>query len=72
MAKQAAFFFLSPQKCASDSAKNRNGQLIYETRNAAPWDGKSDGKNVPIGVYYYNLYLNEDFKLYSGWVMLTR
>jgi hypothetical protein len=28
MAKQAAFFFLSPQKCASDSAKNSNGQLI--------------------------------------------
>ena len=51
---------------------NRNGQLVYETRNAAPWDGKSEGKNVPVGVYYYNLYLNEDFKLYSGWVMLTR
>ena len=51
---------------------NRNGQLVYETKNAEPWDGKSDGKNVPVGVYYYNLYLNEDFKLYSGWVMLTR
>lgn len=51
---------------------NRNGQLVYETRYAEPWDGKSDGKNVPVGVYYYNLYLNEDFKLYSGWVMLTR
>ncbi|RZL61861.1 MAG: gliding motility-associated C-terminal domain-containing protein, partial [Pedobacter sp.] len=51
---------------------NRNGQLVYETRNAEPWDGKSDGKNLPVGVYYYNLYLNEDFKLYSGWVMLTR
>ncbi|RZJ75724.1 MAG: T9SS type B sorting domain-containing protein, partial [Flavobacterium sp.] len=51
---------------------NRNGQLVYETRNTQPWDGKSRGKNVPVGVYYYNLYLNEDFKLYSGWVMLTR
>ncbi|TKB99332.1 gliding motility-associated C-terminal domain-containing protein [Pedobacter cryotolerans] len=51
---------------------NRNGQLVYETRNTEPWDGKSRGKNVPVGVYYYNLYLNEDFKLYSGWVMLTR
>lgn len=51
---------------------NRNGQLVYETRDAKPWDGKLDGKNVPVGVYYYNLYLNEDFKLYSGWVMLTR
>lgn len=51
---------------------NRNGQLVYETRNAEPWDGKSAGKNVPVGIYYYHIYLNEDFKLYSGWVMLTR
>ncbi|MBB2144255.1 T9SS type B sorting domain-containing protein [Pedobacter sp. LMG 31464] len=51
---------------------NRNGQLVFESTNPQPWDGKSHGKNLPTGVYYYTLYLNEDFKIYSGWVLLTR
>ena len=51
---------------------NRNGQLVFESTNAQPWDGKTHGKNLPTGVYYYTLYLNEDFKIYSGWVLLTR
>lgn len=51
---------------------NRNGQLVYENRNTQSWDGKSKGKNLPTGVYYYSLYLNDDFKLYSGWLLLTR
>ncbi|WP_316765331.1 gliding motility-associated C-terminal domain-containing protein [Pedobacter frigiditerrae] len=51
---------------------NRNGQLVFQSTNTQPWDGKSNGKNLPTGVYYYTLYLNEDFKTYSGWVLLTR
>ncbi|TCC92080.1 T9SS type B sorting domain-containing protein [Pedobacter frigiditerrae] len=51
---------------------NRNGQLVYENRNIQSWDGKSNGKNLPTGIYYYTLYLNEDFKIYSGWVFLSR
>ncbi|MFD0941823.1 T9SS type B sorting domain-containing protein [Pedobacter boryungensis] len=51
---------------------NRNGQQVYESTNAQPWDGKSNGKTLPTGVYYYTLYLNDDFKIYSGWVLLTR
>ncbi|RZK60623.1 MAG: gliding motility-associated C-terminal domain-containing protein [Pedobacter sp.] len=51
---------------------NRNGQLVFQNTNTQTWDGKMNGKNLPIGVYYYTLYLNEDFKTYSGWVLLTR
>ena len=51
---------------------NRNGQLVFQNTNTQPWDGKSNGKTLPTGVYYYTLYLNEDFKTYSGWVLLTR
>jgi gliding motility-associated-like protein len=51
---------------------NRNGQLVFQNTNTQPWDGKHNGKNLPTGVYYYTLYLNEDFKIYSGWVLLTR
>jgi gliding motility-associated-like protein len=51
---------------------NRVGQLVYESKSAQPWDGKFNGKNLPTGVYYYTLYLNEDFKIYTGWLLLTR
>lgn len=52
---------------------NRNGQIIYESKGTfKPWDGKFNGKDLPPATYYYTLYLNEDFKIYSGWVLLTR
>jgi gliding motility-associated-like protein len=51
---------------------NRVGQLVYESRSAKPWDGKFNGKNLPTGVYYYTLYLKDDFKIYTGWLFLTR
>jgi len=52
---------------------NRYGQLVYQSTGAfKPWDGKMNGKDLPPAVYYYTVYLNEDFKTYSGWVMLMR
>jgi gliding motility-associated-like protein len=52
---------------------NRYGQLVYQsTGTFKPWDGKMNGKDLPPAVYYYSVYLNEDFKTYSGWVMLMR
>ncbi|WP_316827674.1 T9SS type B sorting domain-containing protein [Pedobacter miscanthi] len=52
---------------------NRYGQLVYQsTGTFKPWDGKMNGKDLPPAVYYYTIYLNEDFKTYSGWVMLMR
>ncbi|WP_293306377.1 gliding motility-associated C-terminal domain-containing protein [Pedobacter sp. UBA5917] len=52
---------------------NRYGQLVYQsTGTFKPWDGKMNGKDLPPAVYYYSVYLNEDFKTYTGWVMLMR
>lgn len=52
---------------------NRYGQLVYQsTGTFKPWDGKMNGKDLPPAVYYYSIYLNEDFKTYTGWVMLMR
>ncbi len=52
---------------------NRYGQLIYQsTGTFKPWDGKMNGKDLPPATYYYSIYLNKDFKTYTGWVMLMR
>ncbi|KRT16007.1 hypothetical protein ASU31_10915 [Pedobacter ginsenosidimutans] len=52
---------------------NRYGQLVYQsTGNFKGWDGKMDGKDLPPAIYYYSIYLNKDFKTYTGWVMLMR
>ena len=33
---------------------NRYGYLIYRSVGyASPWDGKVNGKDVPVGTYYY-------------------
>src|SRR5204862_357629 len=33
---------------------NRYGQLVYHTVNyPVPWDGKINGRDAPVGTYYY-------------------
>lgn len=51
---------------------NRNGLIVYEGNGTVPWDGSHNGKILPVGTYYYTLYLNEKFDTYSGWVMITK
>lgn len=52
---------------------NRYGQLVYQsTGTFKAWDGKMNGKDLPPAIYYYSIYLNKDFKTYTGWVMLIR
>lgn len=51
---------------------NRYGRPVFESSKNIPWDGKSKGKDVPAGTYYYTLYINQDYKLYSGWVLISR
>ncbi|MCX2575345.1 T9SS type B sorting domain-containing protein [Pedobacter sandarakinus] len=52
---------------------NRYGKLVYEsTGTFKPWDGKSNGRELPPAVYYYTIYFNEDFKTYTGWINLIR
>jgi gliding motility-associated-like protein len=52
---------------------NRYGQLVYQSSGTfKDWDGKMNGKDLPPAIYYYSIYLNKDFKTYTGWVMLMR
>tara|TARA_B110000046_G_scaffold106737_1_gene114155 strand:+ start:6081 stop:15593 length:9513 start_codon:yes stop_codon:yes gene_type:complete len=46
---------------ASVQIYNRWGQLIYDQSNgyADPWDGKYEGKELPIGTYYYIIDLKD-------------
>ena len=52
---------------------NRTGSLLYQSNGVyKPWDGKFEGKDLPVGTYYYTIYFNEDFDMFSGWIFLTR
>ncbi|MBC7614889.1 MAG: gliding motility-associated C-terminal domain-containing protein [Pedobacter sp.] len=52
---------------------NRNGQTVFNNKGSyLPWDGKFNQKDVPVGSYYYTIYLNDDFKALSGWVFVIR
>jgi gliding motility-associated-like protein len=56
---------------------NRYGQLVYHsTGYAHDWDGKSNGKPLPAGTYYYIIDLKADLKTavkpLSGFVDIVR
>ncbi|MFC3559568.1 gliding motility-associated C-terminal domain-containing protein [Pedobacter jamesrossensis] len=52
---------------------NRTGNLVYQSNGIyKAWDGKFNGKDLPVGTYYYTIYFNEDFETYSGWIFLAR
>jgi gliding motility-associated-like protein len=44
---------------------NRWGNVIYSNKGyETPWDGKWNGESVPVGAYYYHIYLREvEYKL---------
>lgn len=57
---------------------NRYGVLIFEGNNNNHWDGRanrgigSQNELVPVGTYFYVLYLNDpNYKPINGWVYLT-
>lgn len=57
---------------------NRWGTLIFEGNNNSPWEGKANrgltnqGNQVPVGTYFYVLYLNDsNFKNITGWVYVN-
>ncbi|MCZ2223230.1 MAG: PKD domain-containing protein [Chitinophagales bacterium] len=53
---------------------NRYGQLIYKTNNGytTPWDGKVNGKPVPVGVYYYIIDFKGQYPNKSGSLTIIR
>ena len=44
---------------------NRWGNVVYSNKGyEIPWDGKWNGESVPVGSYYYHIYLREfEYKL---------
>lgn len=59
---------------ADVSVFNRYGQLVFHsTGYPNDWDGKLNGKPLPVGTYYYVIDLKTNIPLrYSGWVALLR
>ena len=52
---------------------NRYGQKVFNaTPYNTPWDGKLNGTDLPIGVYYYIIEPNNGRKKYTGSVTILR
>ena len=53
---------------------SRWGKLVFRTKNisANPWDGRYQGKIVPMDSYHYILYLNDGSKPRSGVITVVR
>jgi gliding motility-associated-like protein len=52
---------------------NRYGQLVYHTVNyLTPWDGKINGKDAPVGTYYYIINPKNGRKPLTGFVDIIR
>jgi gliding motility-associated-like protein len=52
---------------------NRYGQLVFQSKGySKPWDGRYNGKPLPVGTYYYTIDRKNDFPVLSGWIMIIR
>lgn len=53
---------------------NRWGQLMFSSKGySVPWDGRYEGKDLPVGTYYYVIDLNKDgFEPYTGPITIVR
>jgi gliding motility-associated-like protein len=52
---------------------NRWGELIFEDNCSQEcWDGKIDGKDAPVGAYYYIIDHNDGSELLKGSITLVR
>ncbi len=52
---------------------DRYGQVVFEIRNSAqPWDGRKNGKDLPVGTYYYLIEPGNNMKPLAGNVTIFR
>jgi gliding motility-associated-like protein len=52
---------------------SRWGQLVFKsTGYPTPWDGRENGKDLPIGTYYYIINLKNNTPPISGYVTIIR
>jgi gliding motility-associated-like protein len=64
---------LKPYKDAAINIFNRNGQKVYSSIGYnIPWDGRMNGGNLPVGVYYYIIDPKQGRKQVSGYVTIIR
>lgn len=51
----------------------RDGQQVFKSVGyAKPWDGTTNGKQLPTGTYYYVIDLKDGQPPFSGWVLIER
>lgn len=52
---------------------SRNGRLVYTAKaDAVNWNGAWQGKQLPVGTYYYVIQLGINRPAATGWIWLTR
>ncbi|WP_184549087.1 PKD-like domain-containing protein [Mucilaginibacter sp. FT3.2] len=52
---------------------NRYGSLIFHSKGyGTPWDGRSNGQPVPVGVYYYIVDTKVNGQRFTGYVTVLR
>lgn len=52
---------------------NRNGESVFESNGPyKAWDGKQNGKDLPVGVYFYIIRIADDLKVRTGSVTILR
>ncbi len=52
---------------------NRFGRLVYRSAGLTrAWNGKSEGKELPVGTYYYVINLNDETKPITGYVVILK
>ena len=52
---------------------NRYGQPVFHSNGySRPWDGRYNGKSLPVGTYYYTIDLKNNFSLLSGSITIIR
>lgn len=64
---------LSDYRNALVQVFNRYGQKVFETKGySKPWDGKSNGTDLPMGTYYYVINLGDGSAPMTGGVTIIR
>ncbi len=71
---QNDYFDLSSFDVTKLEIFNRNGTLVYSKKNYTnEWEGQtSDGKELPVGTYFYTVVYEGGNKTKSAWVYINR